>query len=596
MAFVERTDWVNSPKRPPKPGETPVRAADIKRWERGIAAAHEELEGRLSEEGIDERVRAVGDGTYATPSTVESAVTPKLDKTEAAATYATPGSVATQVPPLVAGAIAADPTVATQAATLAQSSAGLVHKSDPGIPSTTPAPGVLVAITDARGKQTFLTAVDTDGGPTDHSANLIGSRMTSARLPAQTKSDIAAAAGGLLGITKGSAENVLFPVVDRAGKLMWPSARESDGGPLDYWVQHLKVRLGLAFGAGSYIPEITGASPTRSLYVNEMVSGKRTLVTNVGDPRNALVVAPGVVVFDTDTGQKAWTVEAGLVEVLPQSGYVVGVGDSLTAHGGWLARVATLLSMTAVNLGVAGQTTTEIAFRQGGTVPLLTVSGNSIPATGPVTVTALNPTGAYRDSGGETTIPFTFDGTLAGVPGTLTENGQLTPATWTFTRTTGGSAIACPPGTPFYASQGVPQRSRLQVIWAGRNNTSKPDIAIRDLKAMVANLATAQKRYLVCSVTNGQAEPVGSVGYQRVATINDMLKAEYGTRFVDVRRYLIDNGLTDAGLTPTTDDTTAIAEDRIPPSLHSDPIHFTTAGYTAVGNCIAAAITSKGWN
>ena len=64
MAFVERTDWVNSPKPPPKPGETPVRAADIKRWERGIATAHEELEGRLSEEGIDERVRAVGDGTY----------------------------------------------------------------------------------------------------------------------------------------------------------------------------------------------------------------------------------------------------------------------------------------------------------------------------------------------------------------------------------------------------------------------------------------------------------------------------------------------------------------------------------------------------
>ena len=65
MAFQERTDWVNSPKPPPKPGETPVRAADIKRWERGIAAAHEEIDGRLSEEGIDERVRAVGDGTYA---------------------------------------------------------------------------------------------------------------------------------------------------------------------------------------------------------------------------------------------------------------------------------------------------------------------------------------------------------------------------------------------------------------------------------------------------------------------------------------------------------------------------------------------------
>ena len=74
MAFVERTDWVNSPKPPPKPGETPVRAADIKRWERGIAAAHEELEGRLSEEGIDERVREVGDGTYAPADVAEGLV------------------------------------------------------------------------------------------------------------------------------------------------------------------------------------------------------------------------------------------------------------------------------------------------------------------------------------------------------------------------------------------------------------------------------------------------------------------------------------------------------------------------------------------
>ena len=74
MAFQERTDWVNSPKPPPKPGETPVRAADIKRWERGIASAHEELEGRLSEEGIDERVRAVGDGTYAPADVAEGLV------------------------------------------------------------------------------------------------------------------------------------------------------------------------------------------------------------------------------------------------------------------------------------------------------------------------------------------------------------------------------------------------------------------------------------------------------------------------------------------------------------------------------------------
>lgn len=101
MAFVERTDWVNSPKPPPKPGETPVRAADIKRWERGIAAAHEELEGRLSEEGIDERVRAVGDGTYAPVGAVgldEAALAESISNPETASNSAVLGVVSSAFP------------------------------------------------------------------------------------------------------------------------------------------------------------------------------------------------------------------------------------------------------------------------------------------------------------------------------------------------------------------------------------------------------------------------------------------------------------------------------------------------------------------
>jgi lysophospholipase L1-like esterase len=47
--YQERTDWVDTPKPPAKPGETPVKSADILRWERAHAEAHEQLDGRLSE-------------------------------------------------------------------------------------------------------------------------------------------------------------------------------------------------------------------------------------------------------------------------------------------------------------------------------------------------------------------------------------------------------------------------------------------------------------------------------------------------------------------------------------------------------------------
>jgi hypothetical protein len=53
MPFDERTDWVDTPSPPAPPGSTPVHAADIKRWERGIAEAHEGLVGKLSKADAD---------------------------------------------------------------------------------------------------------------------------------------------------------------------------------------------------------------------------------------------------------------------------------------------------------------------------------------------------------------------------------------------------------------------------------------------------------------------------------------------------------------------------------------------------------------
>lgn len=58
MTFQERTDWVDEPKPPPPPGSTPVKAADVLRWERGIAEVHEVIEeGRLSPESLDAEYR-----------------------------------------------------------------------------------------------------------------------------------------------------------------------------------------------------------------------------------------------------------------------------------------------------------------------------------------------------------------------------------------------------------------------------------------------------------------------------------------------------------------------------------------------------------
>lgn len=66
-----------------------------------------------------------------------------------------------QVPPLVAAAIATDPTVAVAAAALAQSDAGLTRKTDPGVPVERPGVAYVDVATDSLGR--VLNAVQTDG-------------------------------------------------------------------------------------------------------------------------------------------------------------------------------------------------------------------------------------------------------------------------------------------------------------------------------------------------------------------------------------------------------------------------------------------------
>jgi hypothetical protein len=61
----------------------------------------------------------------------------------------------------------------------------------------------------------------------------------------------------------------------------------------------------------------------------------------------------------------------------------------------------------------------------------------------------------------------------------------------------------------------------------------------------------------------------------------------YGNNFVNVRRYMMEFGLSDAGITPTQADETAIAEGKVPPSLlASDGIHGTDDFYSIVAHIV----------
>lgn len=264
-------------------------------------------------------------------------------------------------------------------------------------------------------------------------------------------------------------------------------------------------------------------------------------------------------------------------------------GDSLTAAGGVVARLAELVpSATIFNRGISGQTAAQVAARQGAVPSLLTVTGNVIPASGSVAVTAR--TVPLLAATGYPVVSLT--GSLAGVPGTLANDAGGTA--YTFTRATSGVAVTCPEKTPFITDHSRAARRNAHIIWAGRNN---PELASTfPVITQMANFQSpAHKRVVVISVTNAPTEGRGTVKYEQITTINSQLAALLGECYIDLRRWLIDSGLAAVGVTPTTDDNTAIAADAVPPSLTTDGVHFTTAAQTAIGTYLHSRLVTLGW-
>lgn len=259
---------------------------------------------------------------------------------------------------------------------------------------------------------------------------------------------------------------------------------------------------------------------------------------------------------------------------------------------GYTGNGTTLLTATADNLGVpretflnrgrSGMGSVGIAAQQGGTPALLTVTGGTIPASGAVGVNA----GAKHVATFQYWGTYAVPGTLAGVPGTLIYSGGNNASAGvdaTFTRTTAGDAVLCPTPRPFIPDTVQAYSGNKAILWIGRNDMASVDQVIANYRAMIDLIGS--RDILVLAELNGPG----------VDAYNDRLAAEFPHYFVDLKAWLIANGLQTAGITPTTQDQADIAAGIVPTSLMADTIHTNGQGFAAAGVYLASIIDKKGW-
>ena len=274
-------------------------------------------------------------------------------------------------------------------------------------------------------------------------------------------------------------------------------------------------------------------------------------------------------------------------------GEVVGWGDSLTwsavkdgehykqADPTWLQTLSQDLGVKTKNFGEPSQGSAEIAVRQGGLKPTVTLINDEIRSgtTDASSISSISPSDGWSQTQNSGTMKMR--GNLAGVPGTLEHTPETSGGAFAFVPDNPPDRpVPVPPGTEFIGNQGYEYRTCVQIIWAGTNNSRQDAAILRDVASMV-NYLRYPKRYLV----------VGTIPGTR-----DGLAAAYGSRFVDLRSWLVTDGLPAAGVPASPDDTAATASGQVPPSLYGDGTHFTQAAYTAIGHHLASVLRAQGWD
>lgn len=256
--------------------------------------------------------------------------------------------------------------------------------------------------------------------------------------------------------------------------------------------------------------------------------------------------------------------DATSIDVDNSSKRVVCWGDSLTegTGGGGVTMPNTLAKLSGanvINYGGYGETVSTIAARQGGN-PQHLINETLIPAE-PVQVPA-QVEGKYgyefllnnSDAGINTVF-------LGGIEGTYSFDSDYNRC---FTRLTPGDPVVLPSGAEFVTYAMRDKRpDDILVIWAGGNDCPQTAADIPPIIQKIDEMLAYQgcSQYIIISETNTHSRvPVTD-------QVNEAFAAKYGSHFLNLRKYLIENALDQLGITPTALDKKALSKGDIPSSL-----------------------------
>ena len=256
------------------------------------------------------------------------------------------------------------------------------------------------------------------------------------------------------------------------------------------------------------------------------------------------------------------------------------------------------VKIPVVNMG-AGQESSYTVLGRCGAVPYVVAEEFVIPAgTEPVPI-------KIRSLSGKQVTPLTGGSAginnvhINGIEGTLSIDSEAYNYNGTFsyffTRTAPGSEVTVPVESVITTAATDMYKNYLHVVFIGSyGEYDNADDLVQQVKTLLSRQSQNDDRFIVIGPYS--VDGWTSSTYQLDAIDTAMLQA-FGNRYINVRKYLVEDGLSDAGLSPSSEDKLNISAGMIPKSFlsTSNGIELNGKAYALIGRLVYNRMESLGY-
>lgn len=253
-----------------------------------------------------------------------------------------------------------------------------------------------------------------------------------------------------------------------------------------------------------------------------------------------------------------------------------------------------LPSIKVINMGARDENTATTLGRNGAD-PFVLTRDATIPAgTTPVEIFISN-------HDGDMVTPMRVNSTgmdyvvIGGITGKMenqvenTETGKQDH--FIFTRNQEGGEVTLRAGTEIVTSGSLENLNLIPIVFIGQNeHYADPQELIEKQQAIIEHQQVNENiknRFLII----GQPFLYG----EEQLKVEKAMEEAYGLQYVNVRDYMLKQGLADAGIIATEKDKAMILDGKIPESLCSSVGHFNEQGYELLGKLIYQRMVMLGY-